>query len=262
MTHRGVIWSTQEDLGVVLQDDGSVVSKDGVSPVKLQGTGTGEFSSNLTNLEPDTKYYVRAFGVNSEGVGSGDVLEFETGPQPEFTLTLMAEPEEGGSVGAFDEEETFHEGGLELKYNQRAYIEAETNEGYNFENWKDEEGNIISHSSSFEYTMEARDVTLTANFSEIPLYTLTLIAKPEDGGTVEGSGEYERWEFINITATPNFGYEFVNWTDEQDNVIETDASFRYQISEDATLTANFRVPDGVEGTVTDIEGNEYNTIYT
>lgn len=42
------------------------------------GTGLGSFTSELTELTHDTKYYVRAFASNSKGVSYGDNVSFTT----------------------------------------------------------------------------------------------------------------------------------------------------------------------------------------
>ncbi|MEX2600758.1 MAG: hypothetical protein WD355_03860 [Balneolaceae bacterium] len=42
------------------------------------GSGSGEFTSLLTDLEPETVYYVRAYATNSRGTGYGDQEVFET----------------------------------------------------------------------------------------------------------------------------------------------------------------------------------------
>ncbi|MDE5585557.1 MAG: chitobiase/beta-hexosaminidase C-terminal domain-containing protein, partial [Muribaculaceae bacterium] len=44
-------------------------------------------------------------------------------------------------------------------------VSASRNTYYHFVNWTDDEGNTVSESSSFTYTMPNRDVTLTANFT-------------------------------------------------------------------------------------------------
>lgn len=42
------------------------------------GSGSGNFSSTLTNLDPATTYYVRAYAINSSGTGYGMELSFST----------------------------------------------------------------------------------------------------------------------------------------------------------------------------------------
>ncbi len=43
-----------------------------------EGTGIGEFTSNLTNLEYKTIYYVRAYATNSKGTAYGEQMKFTT----------------------------------------------------------------------------------------------------------------------------------------------------------------------------------------
>jgi len=70
-------------------------------------------------------------------------------------------------------------------------------------------------------------------------YTLTVVANPESAGTVTGGGSYKSGESINLTATPNSGYIFINWT-KGDVQVSTDANFAYITkSTNETLTANF-----------------------
>jgi hypothetical protein len=65
------------------------------------------------------------------------------------------------------------------------------------------------------------DLTLIANFELVPpdVFTLTLLANPEDGGFVTGAGNYEDGTVVTVNAVPAEGYFFVNWTDLEDNVI-------------------------------------------
>ena len=42
------------------------------------GTGTGEFNSQITGLQPNTIYYVRAYATNSSGTAYGEVFQFRT----------------------------------------------------------------------------------------------------------------------------------------------------------------------------------------
>ena len=43
-----------------------------------QGEGPGDFSSTLTNLLPDSTYYVRAYAISAEGTGYGKEISFKT----------------------------------------------------------------------------------------------------------------------------------------------------------------------------------------
>jgi uncharacterized protein (TIGR02145 family)/uncharacterized repeat protein (TIGR02543 family) len=142
---------------------------------------------------------------------------------------------------------------------------ATANTGFEFVNWTDQQNVVVSTDAAFIFTMPAEDITLTANFSEESTsYVLTLEVSPSGSGTVEGGGEYMAGEEVTISATANAGFEFVNWTDQQDAEVSTDADFVYNMpAEDFTLTANFILHGNYiipgEG-VTDIEGNDYATI--
>lgn len=65
VTARGVCWSTSS---------GPTVNGNKTS----DGSGTGEFISELTGLSPATKYYVRAYAVNSVGTAYGEEISFTT----------------------------------------------------------------------------------------------------------------------------------------------------------------------------------------
>ena len=56
------------------------------------------------------------------------------------------------------------------------------------------------------------DVTLYAVWEEVPTYAVTVNRNNNDYGTVTGAGSYGAGETVSITATPNSGYRFVNWT--------------------------------------------------
>jgi uncharacterized protein (TIGR02145 family) len=68
---RGVVWSTSSNP--------TLDSNDGYTN---DGSGTGSFTSDITNLDPDTEYYVRAYATNSRGTGYGSQRSFTTtGPR-------------------------------------------------------------------------------------------------------------------------------------------------------------------------------------
>lgn len=75
--------------------------------------------------------------------------------------------------------------------------------------------------------------------NEVKTYTLTLAVSPSNSGTVSGDGVYKAGEEVNLTATPNSDYVFVNWKNGS-TVVSTDANFTYTATaENVTLTAYF-----------------------
>lgn len=65
VTKRGVCWSTSQY---------PTVTNDHTE----DGTGAGEFFSNIGNLQPNTTYYVRAYAENEKGVAYGNQVTFMT----------------------------------------------------------------------------------------------------------------------------------------------------------------------------------------
>lgn len=69
--------------------------------------------------------------------------------------------------------------------------------------------------------------------------TVTVTVNPAESGTVEGTGEYYRESEVTLVATPNYGYGFVNWT-ENGEVVSTDINYTFTLMDDRMLTANFQ----------------------
>lgn len=88
----------------------------------------------------------------------------------------------------------------------------------------------------------------------------TVSAKAGEGGSVSiknGSSEVtsgtevEANTSLKFTATPNDGYEFVNWTDGT-KVVSTDATYTTTVSAAISLTANFKAKTPVDPTVGEV----------
>lgn len=71
----------------------------------------------------------------------------------------------------------------------------------------------------------------------IPTYTIT--ANAGTGGTVTGGGSYESGTTATLTATPNTGYKFKQWTDGN-----TNATRSVTVTANATYTAIFEESQG------------------
>ncbi|WP_194776725.1 FISUMP domain-containing protein [Pararhodonellum marinum] len=80
ITERGVSWSTSQNPTI---DDSRTID----------GSGEGDFLSEITGLEPNTKYYLRAYATNVKGTAYGDEISF---------TTLRPFPEPGSTVSDFD----------------------------------------------------------------------------------------------------------------------------------------------------------------
>ncbi len=159
----------------------------------------------------------------------------------EFELTVNIEGE--GDVLVDPDEEVYLDG-------TEVTITAIPDEGYEFVEWTgDYEG------TEDEITIEMDDdKEITAVFEEAVYYTLTVEVEGE--GTVEIDPDdevYEEGTEVNLTAIPDQGYEFMEWTGDYEG---TEEEITIVVEADMHITAIFE-EDVVVDTYTltvDIEG--------
>ncbi len=157
------------------------------------------------------------------------------------TVTLSASPSAGGSVS----------GGGTYEVGQNVSLRASTNSGFQFVNWTDETGEVISTSTNFTYTVPSGDPHLTANFRYNPgspaepgvphiSRNLTLLSNMEGSGSLSGGGWHDEGTSFTVSTGVNTYFTFLNWTDEEGNVVSESRSFTYTMPDrNVTLTANF-----------------------
>lgn len=162
-------------------------------------------------------------------------------PTQEYTLTLKASPTNGGS---FNTTSTNIAGGK--TYNLRAYPSTD----FAFVAWICN-GDTLSKSSSYTYTMPYHDVEITGAFIYSPSnpsdpqeqaqkYTLTLNASPTDGGSFNTlSSRVSVGERFNLRAYPNTDFAFVAWLCDGDTLSKV-ASYDYTMpSHNVDITGVF-----------------------
>jgi uncharacterized protein (TIGR02145 family) len=91
VTQRGVCWSTFPQ------------PTDLLSTKTMDGSGLGNFTSNITGLAENTLYYVRAYAINAVGPGFGEEITFTTPGLPTVTTApisniLLPSATSGGDV--------------------------------------------------------------------------------------------------------------------------------------------------------------------
>ena len=79
------------------------------------------------------------------------------------------------------------------------------------------------------------------------------------GTTVNSGSEVEENTSLTFTATPNDGYEFVNWTDASNMIVSANATYTTTVTAAISLTANFKAKTPVTPTEDDVIYN-WNTI--
>ena len=84
---------------------------------------------------------------------------------------------------------------------------------------------------------------LNGTIQQVEQYTLSAAVSTVGAGTVKVSPAgtvFDAETSITVTATKNFGYKFVNWTDANNKVVSTDEAYTFSISTNTALKANFK----------------------
>ena len=105
--------------------------------------------------------------------------------------------------------------------------------------------------------------------------TYQLTINTDSNGSVSSSGgTYNDGESVSITASPNTGYEFVNWTDNLGNELSTNATYTFNISSNTIITANYQelmfylhpngvtilCPNALVGAIGNVNGVQYTKV--
>lgn len=83
---------------------------------------------------------------------------------------------------------------------------------------------------------------LNGTVQQVEQYTLSAAVSTVGAGTVKVSPAgtvFDAETSITVTATKNFGYKFVYWTDANNQVVSTDEAYTFSISANTALKANF-----------------------
>jgi hypothetical protein len=107
---------------------------------------------------------------------------------------------------------------------------------YKFSNWT-ENGVQVSTSSNYTFTATA-NITLVANFTSAIGVLINTDTSPVEGGSSSGGGFVNCGVSVTVSASPNEGYSFVNWT-EGSTVVSTSPNYTFTATGDSTLVANF-----------------------
>ncbi len=148
---------------------------------------------------------------------------------PVYKISLAANPTEGGTVS----------GGGNFERGTSVTISATPKTGYDFVSWMIG-ANFVSSSVNHVFVATA-NVTYTANFKPKSWLTLSLAADPSTGGSITGAGSFEPGSSVTVNATPETGYEFVNWIRVGSGTeVSKSVTYTFTITESIALTAKFK----------------------
>ena len=205
--------------------------------------GTGTYNSGSTaelSVVPSIGYVFVNWTENGTEISTNQTYSFTTEADrnlvanfvlQSFSITTSANPAEGGNITG--------EGNYD--YNTTVELTATPNTGYSFVNWT-ENGTEVSTNQLCSFTAEA-DRNLVANFV-LQSFSITTSANPAEGGNITGEGNYDYNTTVELTATPNTGYSFVNWT-ENGTEVSTNQLYNFTAEADRNLIANFTIVNSI-----------------
>lgn len=258
--------------GNVTSNGGTTITERGIyystnillNGIKLHiGSGSGVFTTNLTGLTPNTTYYIKAYAINSQGTAFGSQVNFTTGVIPAAAFTATPTTISAGESVQFTDQSTntptswywnFGDGGTSTTRNpshmyiaQGSYtvtLTASNNLGSNMHSKTNYiTVNLLDNPPKPAFTANPTTVRLgeSIQFTDQSSNTPTSwFWNFGDGGTstiqnpiytYSNTGTYT----VILTATNRFGYD----SERKTNYINVYTS---------------------GNTVTDIDGNTYNTV--
>lgn len=250
-TENGVQVSTNPNYSFTVTEDRTLVANFTYSPIMytinatanptVGGTinGTGQYASGETCTLiaiPNSEYIFTNWTENGTQVSTNAsysftvtsnrnlVANFTYSPNV-FTVTAVANPTNGGNVS----------GAGNYEAGQTCTLTASANTGFTFVNWT-ENGSQVSTNASYSFTVTGNR-NLVANFTQNS-YIVTVSANPSNGGTATGSGTYNYGQNCTVSASPNNGFAFTNWT-ENGTQVSTNATYSFTVNGNRNLVANF-----------------------
>ncbi|MGC9321688.1 MAG: InlB B-repeat-containing protein, partial [Kosmotogaceae bacterium] len=187
-----VTFNVSDSSGVL---QGANVTFNGESKI-TDAQGKAVFSDVLAGSKPYTVskegYNNSAGNVDVDGDESVDVTLTKK------TYTLAVNVVGQGTVTKNPNRPTYDHG-------EEVQLTATPDEGWDFTGWS---GDLSGTANPANITMDSNK-TVTATFT-IKKYTIAASANPPAGGTASGAGSYNHGDTVNLVATANEGYEFVN----------------------------------------------------
>ena len=147
-----------------------------------------------------------------------------------FVITTSSSPGVGG---------TTEMDSATYKTGENARAKAFPAVGCSFANWT-VNGVVVSTNDTYTFNVTGNR-GLVGNFLSNTGATITTTSSPAAGGTTSGAGAYGVGDSVTVSAVPNAGSGFVNWT-QGGAVVGTDLGYTFIASTSRALVANFIAP--------------------
>lgn len=115
-------------------------------------------------------------------------------------------------------------------------LTAEAEEGYYFVNWTGNVSTIVNCTAPSTNITMNDDFIIRANF--VRVYNLTISSTAGGNVTVPGEGTftYDTGTVVDLVATPDAGYRFVNWTGDVSTIADVTA-----VATNITMNGNYSI---------------------
>lgn len=198
--------------------------------------------------------YIVAMFVPNNGEESNDALfkELEKGVMESYlrdtySVSITVNTEEAGSISVKNIKGIDLTEGQMIQYG-KIILSATANEGYKFAGWFKHNSNGLS---AVSYQIKDT-ISVESNIEYVAVFDKPFEVKvlSSDGGSAKISTAIEvdktilnvtKYEPLTFKAEAAEGYQFVNWTDAEGNVIETNAEFVKTLEGAVEYQANFEV---------------------
>jgi len=166
----------------------------------------------------------------------GNIVACTTTPTTEYALVINST--EGGSVATPGEDTyTYDEGTVVI-------LVATPDAGYQFVNWTGGVGTIADVNDATTTITMNDDYSITANFVEVAVYSLTIDKTPGGSVTTPGEGTFPydggTVVILVVDAADFGGYRFINWTGDVGTIANVYVAVTTIIMNgDYSITAHF-----------------------
>ena len=243
-TENATVYSTSPNYSFKLKKDRSFVANfietyditvGGVPAAGGTAAGAGTFNKGTSvtvTATPNAGYGFVSWSEAGASVSSTPSYTFTASASRNLAanfallrvITTASAPTYGGTtVGGG----TFNDG-------TSVTVTATPSVNYAFDAWT-EAGKSVSTTASYTF-VASKNRTLSAKF--VRTYVVTTRSLPSTGGKTSGGGTFKVGTNATVTATPNAGYKFVNWTVGGVEA-STLATYSFAVTGTKKLTANF-----------------------
>ncbi len=194
--------------------------------------GTAEEAINGTTINNSTRI------LNAYVTGTATIRAFLSGSNSQGDkVVITATPNDGSPASTFVTMNTLARNGTTLA-TRTEVVEVDLDKTKKYQISFTSENNLDMMVAAMKlYPEEFVDP------ADAEKVLLTTTVSPENSGSIQRSPAGKRYSSgteVELTAVAASGYLFTNWTNAAGKVLGTEASLRYTVTEETTLTANFQ----------------------